>query len=529
MPQYVEVKGQTIEFPDGMSAADIEKAIKSNMMAVPPKEAFSEALKREVYTSAPFATARGLKDIVDTGAQFLSSGFDRLTGGNEGQQVKQANEAGKQDFAKTTEGSMVAPVFRVLGNALGVAPATSFFGAGATAANLPKLGAAIASGGVGSQAGNLATRVAGGAISGYTGAGLVDPESANAGGMIGAAIPMAGPVVRAIGAGTKQALGQTTGVGTEALSQAFRAGQQGGQVGRQFTEAMRGQSSMDDVLGAARDNLARIGQQKQAAYRSGMANIKMDKTVLGFDGIDDALKNARGISMFKGQAKNPRAAQLVDQVAEEVNAWKALDPAEYHTPEGLDALKQRIGGILESIPFEEKSARSAVGNIYNSIKTEINKQAPEYAKVMKDYTEATELVREIERALSLGKKASADTSMRKLQSLMRNNVNTSYGFRDQLAKQLVDQGGNELLPMLAGQALSDWAPRGIQRAAAGTGSGVLALTGNLPAAAGMAAISSPRLAGETLFGLGRASNLVPQGAGILTQGAARTLPLIPAQ
>lgn len=35
MAQYVEVKGNVIEFPDGMSSGDIEKAIKANMLSVP--------------------------------------------------------------------------------------------------------------------------------------------------------------------------------------------------------------------------------------------------------------------------------------------------------------------------------------------------------------------------------------------------------------------------------------------------------------------------------------------------------------
>lgn len=36
MAQYVEVNGQTIEFPDGMAAGDIEKAIRANIMSIKP-------------------------------------------------------------------------------------------------------------------------------------------------------------------------------------------------------------------------------------------------------------------------------------------------------------------------------------------------------------------------------------------------------------------------------------------------------------------------------------------------------------
>ena len=82
---------------------------------------------------------------------------------------------------------------------------------------------------------------------------------------------------------------------------------------------------------------------------------------------------------------------------------------------------------------------------------------------------------------------------------MRNNVNTNYGARTAALEALEQQGGRELMPALAGQALNDWVPRGIQRA---TGAG-LALgagsMGGIPAAAGSAAISSPRLMGEAAY------------------------------
>jgi len=65
---------------------------------------------------------------------------------------------------------------------------------------------------------------------------------------------------------------------------------------------------------------------------------------------------------------------------------------------------------------------------------------------MREYSVASEQIREIERALSLGKGASVDTAMRKLQSLMRNNVQTNYGSRTKLAQQLETAGGQEFMP-----------------------------------------------------------------------------------
>ena len=244
-----------------------------------------------------------------------------------------------------------------------------------------------------------------------------------------------------------------------------------------------------------------------------MTNIKADKSILDMSGIEKALDDSFGIASFKGQIKNESAANALGKINKEIANWKGLDPAEFHTPEGLDALKQKIGGIVEEIPFEQKTARLAADKVYNSIKSEITKQAPEYAKVMSEYSNASDTIKEIEKALSLGPKgkAAADTSMRKLQSLMRNNANTNYGYRTNLAKTLEQAGGQELMPALAGQAVNEWMPRGIQRATAGSGGLALAATGNIPAAVGMGLASSPRLVGEASHGAGQLARLLQQG------------------
>lgn len=333
----------------------------------------------------------------------------------------------------------------------------------------------------------------------------------------GAAIAKTGqsvdPLVAALRAGekavdvggslAKKGLGMTTGVGEEALSQAYKAGQTGGTKGATFLKNMRGDANMTDVLDSAKANLQEMGRQKQAEYRANMAGVKADKSILDLSGIDAAADKASQIGSYKGQITNPKAAEALQEARSAIEEWKSLDPNEFHTPEGLDALKQRIGGVLESIPFEQKQARMAVGDVYNAVKSEIVKQAPEYSKAMKQYSDASDQIKEIERALSLGNKSAADTSMRKLQSLMRNNANTNYGYRTNLAQQLEQAGGHEMMPALAGQALNQWTPRGLQRATAGPGALLAYSAGGAPLAVGELAASSPRLAGEASFKAGQ--------------------------
>ncbi len=141
---------------------------------------------------------------------------------------------------------------------------------------------------------------------------------------------------------------------------------------------------------------------------------------------------------------------------------------------------------------------------------------------MKDYTQASELLDEITRSLSLGNRASADTAMRKLQSVMRNNVNTNYGARLASLQELEQQGGRQLMPQLAGQALNDFMPRGIQRATAPLLAGTM--TG-LPSGIAAAAASSPRLMGEAAYYAGRADPFIEA----LRRGTRYAAPVLGAQ
>jgi len=314
-----------------------------------------------------------------------------------------------------------------------------------------------------------------------------------------------------VGALTKYGLGLKTGVGVEPITQAVKAGREGNQT---FLENMRGQVPITQVLDDAKSNLAQMNLDKQKDYRSGMVNIKNDKSVLDLSGVENALKNAENSIDFKqsGIPKDAKAVEVLQKIRGKIDQWKKLDPAEYHTPEGLDHLKQSLWEDFGKLGMEEKTAYSTGKQVYDAVKNQISAQAPEYSKVMKNYTEASDQIKEIERALSLGNKASADTAMRKLQSLMRNNVNTNYGNRLDMARELEKAGGNEMMPALAGQAMSSKLPRGLQ-SATNIPSSYLAYGVGGPALAAVDVLaSSPRLVGEASYKYGQMANALGQAA-----------------
>ena len=519
MPTQVEVPGHgLVEFPDGMSDDQIADAIKTNMQ--PPSEnGVLDAVKgvgQKYFDYAKGVNAGALSGAADIGNTLINAssfvprkvaelGAKTFGVENPLEKLNQEREAGldsfteaNQDMPGFTTGRIGANVAGTLG--VGGALAKGVQGLSQAPAAL-KVAEALATGGGGT--GNLATRTAGGAVTGGVSAGLVDPESAATGAIVGGAIPGVSKVAKAIGGGVADVVG---GVGTytggESIKQAAKAGFNGGDEAATFTANMRGNVPMTDVLDDAKFNLEQMRKAKAAEYRSGMADISTDKTILQFDGVDNALKEASQVGSFKGQTLNTKAKAALDEITEEVDSWKALDPAEFHTPEGLDALKKKVGGILESIPYEEKTARTVAGGVYKSIKDEIAKQAPTYAKVMKDSSEASDQIFEIERALSLGNKAAVDTAMRKLQSLTRNNVNTNYGNRLELAKALEEQGGRQIMPALAGQSLNSITPRGLGKLTSATAAYAAFLD---PTFIPALAATSPRLVGETALKAGQAA------------------------
>lgn len=195
-------KVYTVEGPDGATAEQLGSFITSQSSQAPAQE----RERPGALQSFGMGVLRGAKDVIDTGADYLS----RLGPAGENERVRAMNEAGKQDFKQGYGDSTVASLGRIGGNVAATLPAGGLLGYGLRAAAplmgsaapvASSLGNAIASGGMTTGntlggAANMAARIAGGGISGGVSAGLVDPSSAGTGAAIGAALP---PVVKGAG------------------------------------------------------------------------------------------------------------------------------------------------------------------------------------------------------------------------------------------------------------------------------------------------------------------------------------------
>ena len=274
----------------------------------------------------------------------------------------------------------------------------------------------------------------------------VDPASVAARGVGILGKKIAAPVATGV-------LGMTTGTGPTAIRTASAAGMAGGDLGTKFRAAMRGQMPMEEVVNSAKGAVDNLYQQRSQAYQSGMKDVAGDPTVLNFKKVDDALASVTEVKSFKGVPISKSTADIRYKIKNLIDQWRGLDPTEYHTVEGFDALKQSLGDVLESAQYGTSEWKVA-NEAYQSVRRTITDQAPGYAKVMEDYTQATDLLQEIQKELSLGKKGNPATALRKLQAIIRDDVSSAYGRRAELGDVLEGAGARGLNESLAGQSMS---------------------------------------------------------------------------
>lgn len=356
---------------------------------------------------------------------------------------------------------------------------------------------------------DAATVLTGGAALGARAPGVAG-TLARAAGRAASAIDPATNIARAVavpanaaGKVAATAFGVSTGAGDDAIREVARAGREGNVTA---LEQMRAKAPIHDLLDSANYALDQMKEARGRQYRADMAPVYADPTVLKFDDIDRAISDAVDKVTFKGVATNEAGLKVLDEMATAIAEWKLLDPAEYHTAAGLDALKKKLGTIRQTTQ-EGTPARTVANEVYHAVSRAIEKQLPnQYSAAMRAYSQATDEINEIKRTLSLNERATRDTAIRKLLSTTRSNVNTNFGHRQELIDNLAKY--EPTLPgALAGRALEGFAPQGLARAAASPSvTGWLGLTVDPvlagPAALASLAISSPRVIGETAYKIG---------------------------
>jgi len=294
--------------------------------------------------------------------------------------------------------------------------------------------------------------------------------------------------------------GMTTGAGGEAIQQAFDAGRAGGEQQSRFQANMRGQEDLNAVVEDAMLAMRALKQDRSSAFKTNKSALELEKVPVDMNAVAQSFGEFAESFKYENVSElSPKAQMKMAEIGKIISNWQRSPGL--HTAKGLDILKRRIDSAYpEGInPGDSAMVASRARDI---VYDEINRQVPDYRSVMKPYEEAIRLEKEMQKALSLGKNSSADTILRKLQSVMRNNVNANFGQRLSLVEKLESAGDYFLLPRLAGQSLNNIVPRGLQALGA-TGAVGAGLT--TPANLAVLPLMSPRLVGETANAAGVAS------------------------
>lgn len=309
--------------------------------------------------------------------------------------------------------------------------------------------------------------------------------------------------------------------GHTAIEQGFKAGAEGpgplrpSSGDRIFNRASKEKIVPDQIVSMARGAVDNMRNQMLSDYARDIVSTKQSTKPLVWTDIIKAIQDAE--ERVTHQAKlNPAFVDVINEPGYKRIQEIKQDMVNYfvngaNTASDFDSLKQKIGTLMKSLPDDERAAYAAISPIYDAVKATIIKQVPKYGEVMEKYESMRNQIDEVERTLSLKNGATTDTAMRKLLSVMRNNVNTNFGQRSKLLKDLEAYGAKDLSSALAGVELSSWVPRGLGGAVAGWE--LLRYLTSAPESfwmLGLALLASPKVAGQVANKAGKLSrNLRP--------------------
>jgi hypothetical protein len=289
------------------------------------------------------------------------------------------------------------------------------------------------------------------------------------------------------------------GVSADALKTAYAAGQTGSKTDKAFAQGMRKKIDMKTVADDANVAFDKMQKKKKKDFVDQKTKLQLDKVKMN---IDDVIK---GIDDFKSQHTLNNVLDLSDEAVAMLNDIEKIVGEFYankslHNAAGVDWLKRRISNKYPLSP-KNKDTQTVASTMQKLVKEQIVKQVPDYAKVMEAFETASLLEKQLIQELSLGKTKNASTTLKKLQSIMRDNANTNYGSRLQAFNKLDEFDEANILEKIAGMELSSWRGRGIQGAVVPSFAGGMALGGNLMAL-GAVPFASPRFTGEAarMFG-----------------------------
>jgi|LULM01.1.fsa_nt_gb hypothetical protein len=300
----------------------------------------------------------------------------------------------------------------------------------------------------------------------------------------------------------KNTIAKLQGTSGDAIGAGFAAGQKGGESSAAFSRAISGTDDPIKIAEDANEAFNKMKKDKQVEFMNAKDRLKLDKTKIDVNKVQTEildLIDTKYFNSFTDLSKN--SEKILNNIIDEIAIWQK-NPA-LHNAKGLDMLKRKIGDMYPLNP-KSRGEQAIVIEMQNIIKNQIINQVPKYGKVMEAYETASKLERQLMQQLSLGNK-NASTTLKKLQSVLRNNVNTNFGARLHSFKNIKNIDDINLTERIAGTSLSSWTPTNI----AGQTTPIMAgLTIANPVTAAILPFMSPRLTGKAAQYFGKGSHAV---------------------
>jgi hypothetical protein len=415
MPQYIQVGNDVIEFPDGMSSAQITAALSGGGKPATP-------------AVAPPSNSlfMGMKDPISGAAQMLPKGLEFVTSagglapnpvsqffGSEAERVRQMNAAEEQAYQKQREaqGGTGMDLGRIAGNI--VSPANIVGGIrAAQGARALGAGAGMQAAAAGAAQGAMqpvneptgfaeekATQVGMGAISGKVG----EAVSAGLGKVLNPLASKAEQTMRELG--ITPTPGQTLG---GVFKKAEDFAQNLPLIGEQIRGAREkvlfdfNKGIINKTLNKVEDKLPENVVGRDAVrYAADQVSNKYDE-VLGKMKFDLDFKTTSGILDALNKANLPSAVQreeatsIINSIALNKFAGKTLTGAEYKTIES--DLAKEVAKYKNSGSAADRNVGDALQGVLNTFKTELYHQNQRYTPQLRRIDSAYGDLKLMERA-----------------------------------------------------------------------------------------------------------------------------------
>lgn len=352
-------------------------------------------------------------------------------------------------------------------------------------------------------------------------------------------------VPKTIGKLGEVGLGLSTGTGPEYVRAGFNAAKAGGEAGTEFKSAMRGNLTAEDILANTKEALGTVKENRRTQYVSDLENVQKDTMVtkngelyikrpvteadvraglapkssvgktsfvstklstLGLKKIaTQTLKDllgadvkGKGVTEFIEKNRPSLDSRNIQKVVDLLYGWQDL------TPLGLNKLRQEIVSFekagIKLAPAENRFNKF-VNDLGHGLNEYLKERVPTIKPLNENYAKASEMIKDIDKTLSLGNNISPDTAIRKITSSLK-DINEH---RRSVLGDLEKASGTNLKSSIAGQRFNQFMPRALGQVLAG-GGGLGVVSGLIHAVSpGMIttlAATSPRLVGEFINALG---------------------------